>query len=80
MMGTISRGSVTLLYLTIAPRLFTLNPIDNKSVIEKKIQNQKKGPIRSCFRRKKINKTNSNINMMTSTDEASDKKCFTSEG
>ena len=38
--GTIKKGRTILLYRTIAPRKFTVKPMDNKREKEKKIQNQ----------------------------------------
>ena len=69
-----------LLYLTIAPKKFTVNPIDNKNETEKKIQNQiNEGDFMPFVRqnRNRINKSNRNA---VSDAAAIERICFTSPG
>lgn len=78
--GTTSNGKIILRYLTIAPRLFTLNPIVSNIEMEKKIQNQNKGlePSRFFLKNKKMANKNNKTN--TSIDAARERICFTSVG
>ena len=78
--GIIKKGRTMLRYLTIAPRLFTLNPIESKTEKEKKMQNQINPflgwifNINNRYTRKRIRRR------LISVAAAKDNRCFTSLG
>src|SRR5258705_5853929 len=69
-----------LLYLTIAPKKFTVNPIDNKNEKEKKMQNQIKEVDFTPFVRQNKNRINKSRRNAVSDAAAIERICFTSPG
>jgi len=80
MTGTNKKGSTILLYRTIAPRKFTVKPIDNKKENEKKIQNQINEGDLTPFVRQNKNRKNSSKRNAVSDAAAIERICFTSPG
>ena len=78
--GMIKRGNIILRYLTIAPRLFTLNPIANKTVNEKKRQKYIRFFEWMPFFLQKIKRTNISNRAFISIAAARDSICLTSLG
>jgi len=78
--GTSKNGRMILRYRTIAPKKFTVNPIDNKKENEKKIQNQiKEVDFRPLVRQNKKRKKSSKRNAVSDA-AAIERICFTSPG
>ena len=67
-------------YLTIAPRKFTVNPINKRRENEKKMQNIKNGDDLTPFVRQNRNKRNKNNKKAVSKAAAIERICFTSPG
>ena len=79
-MGTTSRGRMMLRYLTMAPRLFTVNPIINNTAKEKNRQKNIKAALFFVLTLQTRKTRNINNMQLISSDAASDNKCRTSVG
>ena len=80
MTGTNKKGSTILLYRTIAPRKFTVKPIDSKKENEKKIQNQMNEIDFTPFVRQNKNRKKRSRRNAVSDAAAIERICFTSPG
>ena len=80
MTGTRRNGSIMLRYRTIAPKKFTVNPINKRNEKEKKMQNQINEADLIPFVRQKRNNKNSSSRKAVSEAAAIDRICFTSPG
>ena len=78
--GTNKKGRIMLLYRTIAPRKFTVKPIDSKKVNEKKIQNQIKEVDLTPFVLQNKNRKKRSRRNAVSDAAAIERICFTSPG
>jgi len=78
--GTNKKGRIILLYRTIAPRKFTVKPIESKNENEKKIQNQINEVDLTPLVRQNRNNKKSNSRKAVSEAAAIDSICFTSPG
>ena len=78
--GTNKKGRMILLYRTIAPRKFTVNPIDNKKENEKKTQNQINEVDFTPFVRQNRNRKKRSRRNAVSDAAAMERMCFTSPG
>ena len=78
--GTNKKGSMTLLYRTIAPRKLTVKPIDNKKEKEKNIQNQINEVDFTPFVLQNKNSRKSSRRNAVSDAAAIERICFTSPG
>lgn len=78
--GTSKSGRIILLYRTIAPRKFTVNPIESKNENEKKIQNQIKEVDFTPFVRQNKNRKKRRRRNAVSDAAAIERICFTSPG
>jgi hypothetical protein len=80
MTGTNNKGRIMLRYRTIAPKKFTVKPIDKRKENEKNTQNQIKEMDTTPFVRHNRNKRNKSSNMAVSVAAAIERICFTSPG
>src|SRR6187455_3505557 len=80
MTGTNKKGSTILLYRTIAPRKFTVKPIESKNENEKKIQNQMNEVDLTPFVRQNRNRKKRSKRNAVSDAAAIERICFTSPG
>src|SRR6188474_2659174 len=80
MTGTNKKGSTILLYRNIAPRKFTVNPIESKNENEKKIQNQINEVDLTPFVRQNKNRKKRSRRNAVSDAAAIERICFTSPG
>ena len=80
MTGTSKKGRIILRYLTIAPRKFTVKPINSKNEKEKKMQNQINDADFIPFVRQKRNNRNNNNKKAVSEAAAIERICLTSPG
>ena len=78
--GTNKKGRIMLLYRTIAPRKFTVNPMESKNENEKKIQNQINEVDLTPFVRQNKNRKKSSRRNAVSDAAAIERICFTSPG
>ena len=78
--GTNKNGRIILRYRTIAPRKFTVNPIDNKKENEKKTQNQINEVDFTPFVRQNKNRKKRSKRNAVSDAAAIESICFTSPG
>ena len=78
--GTNKKGSIILLYRTIAPRKFTVKPIESRNENEKKIQNQIKEVEVTPFVRQNKNRKKRSRRNAVSDAAAIERICFTSPG
>ena len=78
--GTNKKGRIMLLYRTIAPRKFTVKPMESKNENEKKIQNQIKEVDFTPFVRQNKNKKKRSKRNAVSDAAAIERICFTSPG
>ena len=69
-----------LLYLTIAPKKFTVNPMSRRNEKEKKMQNQIKAVDFTPFVRQNRNNKNNRSRKAVSDAAAMERICFTSPG
>ena len=78
--GTNKKGSIILLYRTIAPRKFTVKPIESRNENEKKIQNQINEVEVTPFVRQNKNRKKRSRRNAVSDAAAIERICFTSPG
>ena len=78
--GTNKKGRIILLYRTIAPRKFTVKPIESKNENEKKIQNQINEVEVTPFVRQNKNRKKRSRRNAVSDAAAIERICFTSPG
>jgi hypothetical protein len=80
MIGTSKKGRIILLYRTIAPRKFTVKPINSKKENEKHIQNQINEVDFTPFVRQNKNRKKRSKRNAVSDAAAIERICFTSPG
>ena len=80
MTGTNSNGRTMLRYRTMAPKKFTVNPIDKRNENEKNIQNQIREMDLTPFVRHNRNNRNKSSSKAVSVAAAIERICFTSPG
>jgi len=78
--GTNKKGRIILLYRTIAPRKFTVNPIESKKENEKRTQNQVNEVDFTPFVRQNKNRKKRSKRNAVSAAAAIERICFTSPG
>ena len=78
--GTNKKGRIMLLYRTIAPRKFTVKPMESKNENEKKIQNQINEVDLTPFVRQNKNRKKRSRRNAFSDAAAIERICFTSPG
>ena len=78
--GTNKKGRIILLYRTIAPRKFTVNPIESKKENEKRTQNQVNEVDFTPFVRQNKNRKKRSRRNAVSDAAAIERICFTSPG
>ena len=78
--GTNKKGRIILLYRTIAPRKFTVKPIESKNENEKKMQNQINEVEVTPFVRQNKNRKKRSRRNAVSDAAAIERICFTSPG
>src|SRR6186713_1246796 len=78
--GTNKNGRTILLYRTIAPRKFTVKPMESKNENEKKIQNQMNEVDLTPFVRQNKNRKKRSRRNAVSDAAAIERICFTSPG